>query len=235
MQAKDVMTTWAATIDPDATIQEAAKLMFRRSISALPVVDGKDRLVGIISEGDLVRRAELGTDRGRSSWWLSFLAFPSENAAGDFVKTHATRVRDAMTSPVVSVTESTPLGKVALLLEKHRIKRVPVVRAGQLVGIVSRADLVRQLAILPPPKRAASGSDRSLRKAMLKSIAESGLDASYINVSVSAGVLHVWGGVRSDTEKRALRVAAEGVRGLRRIEDHTVVMPPRMLAGLGSV
>lgn len=235
MQAKDVMTTWAATIEPDATIQEAAKLMFQRGISALPVVDRKDRLVGIISEGDLVRRPELGTDRARSSWWLRLLALPSESAAGDFVKTHAARVRDAMTSPVVSVTEATPLEKVALLLEKHRIKRVPVVRAGRLVGIVSRADLVRQLAISPPPGRAASSSDRSLRKAMLKRIAKSGLDASYLNVIVSAGVLHLWGGLKSDAEKQALRVAAQGVPGLRRVEDHTVVMPPRLLGALGSV
>ena len=234
MQARDVMTTWAATIDPDATIQNAAKLMFRRGISALPVVDSEGGVIGIISEGDLVRRVELGTERARS-WWLQLLAFPSENSADDYVKTHSAHVRDVMTSPVISVTEATPLEKVALQLEKHRIKRVPVIRAGKLVGIVSRADLVRQIAIAPPAMGPASITDRSLRKGMLKAVGESGLDSIYLNVSASGGVLHLWGGVKSGAEKQALRVAAESVPGARRIEDHTVVIPPRMLGSLGGV
>lgn len=232
MQAKDVMTPWVATIDPDSTIRDAAKMMLERRVSALPVVDGKDRLVGIISEGDLVRRPELGTDQARS-WWLRLLGMTGENAA-DFAKTHATRVRHAMTSPVVSVTEGTPLGKIALLLEGRRIKRVPVLRAGQLVGIVSRADLVRQLAVAPPARRPASGDDRSLRRRMLNQVRESGVDASYLNISASGGVLHLWGGVRSDAEKRALRVAAQRVPGVRRLEDHTFVMPPRLIGALGA-
>lgn len=232
MQAKDVMSTVVATIAPDATVQEAAKIMLGRGISALPVVDGKDRVVGILSEGDLVRRRELGTDKARS-WWLRLVS--GEGAAADFVKTHGTRVRDVMTSPVVSVTEATPLEKIALLLEKHRIKRVPVIRAGQLVGIVSRADLVRQLAIAPPAKRPASSSDRALRQRMLKRLRESGVDASYVNVSVSGSVLHLWGGIKSEAEKRALRVAAEGISGVRKIEDHTFVMPARLVGAMGSV
>ncbi|MDZ4737717.1 MAG: CBS domain-containing protein [Rhodospirillaceae bacterium] len=233
MQAKDVMTTWAATVGPDATVQEAAKLMFRRGISALPVVDRQKRVIGIISEGDLVRRVELGTERARS-WWLRLVAFPGESDAEDYVKTHASRVRDVMTSPVISVTEATPLEKIALQLEKHRIKRVPVIRAGKLVGIVSRADLVRQIAIAPPAMRPASSTDRSLRKGMLKAMGESGLDAIYLSVSDSDGVLHLWGGLKSDVEKQALRVAAESVSGVRRIEDHTFVLPPLMLGAMGG-
>lgn len=142
MQAQDVMTTWVATISAGATVREAAKLMVEHRVSALPVLDEHDMLVGIVSEGDLVRRSELGTDTG-GSWWLRVLA---ENTARDYVKAHATAVRDVMTSPVVSVRPSTPLREVAGLLEKHRIKRVPVLQAGRLVGIVSRADLVRRLA-----------------------------------------------------------------------------------------
>ncbi len=234
MQAQDVMSTVVATIDAGATVQEAAKLMCERQVSALPVVDAKDRVVGIISEGDLVRRAELGTDKAHGSWWLRFLAFPGESAAADFVKTHATRVRDVMTSPVVSASESTPLEKIAALLEKHRIKRVPVLRAGQLVGIVSRADLVRRLAIARPGKPPAAGN-RSLRKRMLKTLADAGVDAAYLNVSVSEGVLHLWGGVKSPAEKQALRVAAETIPGVRKIDDHTFVMPPRLIGAMGGM
>ncbi len=209
MQARDVMTTWVTTIGQDATVKEAAKLMLERGVSALPVLDEKERLAGIISEGDLVRRAELGTGQARS-WWLRLFAATSESAAADFVKTHG-----------------------ALLLEKHRIKRVPVVRAGRLVGIVSRADLVRRLATLPA-KPARPTDDRTLRRRMLERLKESGVDATYLNVSVSGRVLHLWGGVRSEAERQALRVAAEGVPGLRKVEDHTFVMPVRLQGSLGA-
>lgn len=234
MQAKDVMTTVVATIGAGAEVQEAARLMLERHVSALPVIDEKDRVIGIISEGDLVRRAELGTDKAHGSWWLRLLAFPAEGAAADFVKTHSTRVRDVMSSPVISVGENAPLEKIALLLEKHRVKRVPVLRAGQLVGIVSRADLVRRLAIARPGKAPAAGN-RSLRQRMLKSLADAGVDATYLNVSVESGVLHVWGGVKSEAEKQALRVAAEGIPGVRKIEDHTFVMPPRLVGAMGGL
>lgn len=233
MQAKDVMTTRAATIGAGARIQEAARRMFERGVSALPVVDVKGRVVGIISEGDLVRRAEIGTDQARS-WWLRLFALQGETAAADFAKTHGNRVGDVMTTQVISVAEATPLEKVAQLLEKHRIKRVPVMRAGRLVGIVSRADLVRRISIARPARAATPRSDRGLRSAMLKSIAASGLDASYLNVQVAGGVLHLWGGVKSDAEKRALRVAAEGVAGLKRIDDHTFVLPMRLQTSLGA-
>jgi CBS domain-containing protein len=145
MKAQDVMTAWVATIGVGATVREAAKLMSERRVSALPVLDEKDRLVGMVSEGDLVRRPELGT-AASGSWWLQVLA---ENTAHDYVKAHATAVKDVMTSPVVSVQRSTPLHEVAGLLDRHRIKRVPVLEGGRLVGIVSRADLVRRLAMGP--------------------------------------------------------------------------------------
>ena len=231
MQARDVMTTSVATIRQDATVREAAKLMIGRGVSALPVLDQKGQLVGIISEGDLVRRAELGTDQARS-WWLRLMS--GEGAAADYVKTHSTRVRDVMTRSVISVTEATTIEKIALLLEKHRIKRVSVIRSGQPVGIVSRADLVRQLAIAPTAKRLSLNDDRSLRRRVLKRLRESGVDDTYVNASVSGGTLHLWGGVRSGAQRQALRVAAEGVPGLRKIEDHTCVMPQRLQGWLGA-
>ena len=142
MQAQDVMTTWVATLGANATVREAAQLMAERRVSALPVIDDEDRMIGIVSEGDLVRRAELGTETA-GSWWLVALA---KGAAADYRKTHGVAVSDVMTRRVVSVGPSTPLADVAQLMEKHRIKRLPVLDAGRLVGIVSRADLVRSLA-----------------------------------------------------------------------------------------
>ena len=233
MQARDVMTTAVATIRQEATVRDAARLMLERGISALPVLDEKDRLVGIISEGDLMRPGEFGAEQPRS-WWLRLLAMTGESAADNYVKTHGTLVRDVMTSPVIAVTEATTIGKIALLLEKHRIKRVPVIRSGQPVGIVSRADLVRQLAIAPPASPSTLNDDRSLRRRLLKRLRESGVDTVYVNVSISGGALHLWGGVRSEAERQALRVAADGLPGLRSIDDHTFVMPQRLQGPLGA-
>jgi CBS domain-containing protein len=232
MQAQDVMTTVVATIPADATVREAAKLMLERGISALPVMDGKDRVVGMVSEGDLVRRAELGTDAPRS-WWLRAFA---EDAARDYLRTHGASVREVMASPVIGVRRTTPLDEVARLLEKHRIKRVPVLEAGRLVGIVSRADLVRRLATAPIRPTARAASDRALRRQVLKEMQKkAGLDLLYVNVTVEHGIVHLWGGVRSHLEQRALAVAAKAVDGVRKVEDHTTVIPLRVLAGLGSV
>lgn len=229
MQAQDVMSTVVATIDAGATVQEAAKLMLERRISALPVMDSKDRVIGVVSEGDLVRRTELGTGAARS-WWLRLLA---ENAAQDYLKTHGTSVSDVMTRPAVSVRRSTPLHEVARLLEKHRIKRVPVLEAGRLVGIVSRADLVRRLATSPARPAPRASSDRALRRQVLKQVAQSGVDALYVNVTVEGGTVHLWGSVRSALEQKALRAAAKAA-GIRRVEDHTFVMPLRLMGALGA-
>jgi CBS domain-containing protein len=142
MQAQDVMTTKVATIGAGASVREAARLMHERNVSALPVVNEKGRVVGIVSEGDLVRRRELSTET-EGSWWLLALA---QGAARDYLKTHGITVRDVMTRPVIGVRPSASLKQIARLLARHGIKRVLVLDAGRLVGIVSRADLVRQLA-----------------------------------------------------------------------------------------
>ena len=231
MQAQDVMTTMVATIDAGATVQEAAKLMLERRVSGLPVMDRKDRVVGVISEGDLVRRTELGTGTARS-WWLRLL---TENAAQDYLKTHGTSVSDVMTRPAVSVRRATPLHEVARLMEKHRIKRVPVLEAGRLVGIVSRADLVRRLAMTPARTPPRASSDRALKRQVLKQVAQSGVDALYVNVTVESGTVYLWGGLRSELEQKAVRTAAKTVGGVRRVEDHTAVMPPGFIAALGGV
>lgn len=233
MQAKDVMTMAVATIAADATVQDAAKVMVERRVSGLPVVDAHGRVAGMLSEGDLPRRTELGTDR-QSSWWLQLLSLADENAAADFVKTHATRVADVMTRPVISVGETEPLEILALLLEKHRIKRVPVLREGRLVGVVSRADLVRRLAMAQPSKP-ATDSDCALRKNVLQAFEGAGADTTYVGVTVSSGVVHLWGVVTSQVEKQALRVAAENVADARSVEDQISVIAPMLRGALGSI
>jgi len=229
MQAQDVMTTVVATIDAGATVHEAAKLMLARRVSALPVIDRKGRVVGVISEGDLVRRTELGTDTPRS-WWLQLL---TDSAAQDYLKTHGTSVSDVMTSPAISVRRATPLHEVAQLMERHRIKRVPVLESSRLVGIVSRADLVRRLAMTAARKSPRASSDRALRRQALKEVAKTGVDTVYVNITVEAGTVHLWGGSRSALDQNALRAAAKAVNGVRKVEDHTFVIPARLTGSVG--
>src|SRR5215475_11993856 len=156
MKAKDVMTRRVISVAPDASIREALRLMLANQISGLPVVDGSGRLVGIVTEGDFLRRSETGTERRRPRW-LEFLLGPGM-IASDYVRSHARRVDQVMTSDVQTVTEEAQFGDIVTLMEKHRIKRLPVVRGDEVVGIVSRANLLRGLAGIPakshPDRRA---------------------------------------------------------------------------------
>lgn len=163
MRAKDVMTSPIVTAGPQTTVPEIAKLLIERRISALPVVDQGERVIGIVSEGDLMRRVE-NTDERHRSWWLRLFSDPATDAA-DFVKTHGRRAADVMTRDVVTVGEDTPLHEIAALLEERRIKRVPVVREGRVVGIVSRANLLHGLAARPADTPVRSADDEVIRVA----------------------------------------------------------------------
>lgn len=231
MQAQDVMTTKVTTIEAGATVREAARRMLERRVSALPVVDDRGRVIGVVSEGDLVRRAELGTESARS-WWLRMFA---EDGARDYIRTHGAAVADVMTQPAIGVRRATPLHEVARLMEKHRVKRLLVLEAGRLVGIVSRADLVRRIATAPAKASRRMRGDRALRKAVLEEIKRARVDATYANVTVESGTVHLWGGLRTEVEQKALRAAARVAAGRRKVEDHTVVLPPLVVAGLGAV
>ncbi len=226
MIVNDVMTTTVVTVSPDTPILEIASLMVDRQVSGLPVVDDDGHVVGMISEGDLIRRQELGTDV-RPRGWLSF--FTSQEAqAREFVKTHGINASEVMTTPVHSVEADAEIAGIARMMEKHRIKRLPVTRDGKLVGIVTRADLLRTLAsqrsMAPPPPPA---SDRSIRGQLLKTIADEPWAASaVVNVIVTNGVVHLWGVVDSKEQHKALLVAAEEIAGVRGIEDHLGVDLP---------
>ena len=225
MRAADVMTSEVITVGEDASVQEAAKLMAARGISAVPVVDRDTRVVGMVSEGDLLHRAETGTER-RRSWWLEIVASTNQ-LAGEYVKSHSGSVKDVMTRDVISVTEETTVADIAILLETNRIKRVPVLRDDRLVGIVSRANLVRALAmtINERPSGAEAG-DRAIRDRLLDELkTQKWAEVSPANITVKDGIVHLWSSYYSDQEKRALVVAAESIPGVRRVEDHMRPVP----------
>ena len=204
MRAADVMTNEVITLGEDASVQEAAKLMAEHGISAVPVIDRESRVVGMVSEGDLLHRAETGTER-RRSWWLEMVASTNQ-LAGEYVKSHSGSVKDVMTRDVVSVTEETPVADIAVLLETNRIKRVPVLRGGNLAGIVSRANLVRALAMtINERPSGAEADDRAIRDRLLAELkAQKWAEVSPANITVKDGIVHLWSSYCSDQEKRAL-------------------------------
>lgn len=229
MQVRDVMTKHVVTVNPDASVREVARVLLNNRISAVPVLDSQGHLLGVLSEGDLMRRTESGTE-DRRSWWLSFMA---ELRAESFVKSHGLTAKEVMTREVVSVSEEMPLEEVATLLERHRIKRVPVMRDGKLVGIVSRANLLHGLAVQHPMQENPK-DDRAIRAAIMATLEQLGLARHFLNVVVSDGAVQLWGATQSESERDAVRIAAETTPGVRRVENNLFVLPPRLQAALGS-
>jgi CBS domain-containing protein len=229
MRAVDVMTPNVITVGPDTTVQDLAKLLSERGISGAPVVDAAGNMIGIVSEGDLLHRTELGTERRserRSSWWLDHFA---SGQARDYVKSHGRTVKDIMTRDVATVTEDTDLADVAMLLETNRVKRVPVVRDGKVVGIVSRANLVRALgATAVTAVSPITDDDRAIRRRLLAELGKQEWAARVWaqDIIVTNGVVHLWVGSDEPEERRqAVRVAAENVPGVKRVEEHEVPVP----------
>lgn len=225
MQAKDFMTTAVATVQPEATVQDIAKLLLARRISAVPVIGADGTVVGIVSEGDLMRRPETGTER-HSSWWLTLLD-SSEERALDYVKSHGGTAGDVMTRDVKTVGEDASLEEIAETLERHNIKRVPVLRDGRLVGIVSRVDLLRGL-VARQAAPAVTASDEELKKQVEAAILQAGAGFAFLSVVVSGAVAHLWGSVGSEVEKRAAGMAAEGVPGVKSVRNEIGIIPPRI-------
>jgi CBS domain-containing protein len=216
MKAKDVMTVDVVRVSPDHSVRHAAGIMLDHRISGLPVIDDAGRVVGIITEGDLMRRSELGAqalapiDRQFNT---------EENHAGAYVKSHSWKVADVMTPDPVTVDEETPLPRIAALMAERGIKRVPVMRGQHLVGIVSRADLLR--ALITAKVDATAPGDDAIRRGILTRLREdAGINGDQLTLAVADGLVHVSGAVSSQSERDAVRVVAEGVRGVKGFFDH---------------
>jgi CBS domain-containing protein len=221
MRATDVMVHDVATVHPETGLADAIKLLADRDVSALPVVDAENHLIGILSEADLVHRFEISTEK-RRPWWLEAVTGAS-TLAQEFAKSHGEKVAEVMTSDVVSVGEETPLSEVASLLERKRIKRVPVTRDGKLVGVVSQSNLVQALASVIGGMEQPRESDRHIRLDILSRLHEqSWTDFGSRNVTVRDGVVHLWGLVGSAAERKALLALAESVPGVTRVCDETI-------------
>jgi CBS domain-containing protein len=234
MIAADVMTRNVISVPPDATVADAVELMLGRGISGLLVVDASGMLAGIVTEGDLLRRDELGTQR-RRSWWLRLIASPGRQAA-DFTRAHGRKVADVMTRDVLSVAADAPLTDIVALMEEHRVKRVPVLDGVRVVGVVSRADLLRALSVAARERHETVADDRTIREHILDTLAhESWAPRTTLNVTVVNSVADLWGTISNDQERRAICVMAENAPGVTKVIDHlvfveaytgTVIEPP---------
>jgi CBS domain-containing protein len=223
MKALDVMVRDVVTVRPDDTVADAVRLLAEHDVSALPVVDIDDNVVGVISEADLVHREEIGTEKHRS-WWLEAMT-PASTLAGEFAKSHGRRVEEVMSTDVVSAAEDTPLGEIATILERYRIKRVPILRGGKLVGVVSRSNLIQALASSRAPTAAGSGADadRKIRSELLDRLGyQDWTDFGERNIIVNSGIVHLWGLVGSQEEHKALIALAEGVPGVVSVADEMI-------------
>jgi CBS domain-containing protein len=233
MLAQDVMTRAVLTVAPDTKLVDAASRMLEAHISALPVVDEAGKLVGIISEGDLLRRTETGTEAHHAGWVELFLG--PGRLATEYVRTHARTVRDVMTETPVTVAEDAPLADVVQLMERRHIKRVPVMRGEKMVGVVSRADLVRLLVRKIGATPTAIASDTAIHDAVCNELTQSKwANAHNVCVDVHGGVVTLEGVLFNEALRPALRVAAENTPGVKSVEDRMVWVEPVTGAALGA-
>ncbi len=220
MLVKDIMTPEVVSVGPGAPVGEIAELLMKEKVSAVPVLADDGKLMGVVSEGDLIRRLSGEADDGRP-WWVAALTSRAEEAR-DFIKSHGRTAADVMTKNVVSVTEEAGLGEVAHLLEANRIKRAPVVRGDVVVGMVSRSNLLQAVARgTAAPGTAPAPSDRELRASVQEALRNCGFsNFGSTNVIVEDGVVELWGWVETDDEREALLIAAKEVDGVSEVRDH---------------
>lgn len=224
MKARDVMVSPVITMGENDTVRDVAALLVAKRISAVPIVDTAGKLVGIITEGDLMRRTETGTEHPHSGWLAFFLG--DSTVAAEYVKSHATKVKDIMTRDVKTAAPDAPLYEIADLFEENHIKRVPIVSpGGDLVGIVSRANILQAIASARPKLEIAL-PDAAIRNRLLDELKRQPWAHPYrMNVTVKDGVVDLWGVVQSDKERQAIAVMAQAIPGVAAINDHLVREP----------
>ena len=225
MKAQNVMTRHVISIGPDATVLQAARLMLQHHISGLPVVDKDGNLVGVLSEGDFLRRRETKTERHRSRW-LEFLIGPGPMAE-EYSHSHGGKVSEVMTTDVHTVEQDTALEDIVELMERKRIKRVPVMCGGQMVGIITRSNLMHAMVSLARKAEPSTTNDVSIRERLLEEIRrEQWAPAAMVNVSVRDGVVELWGVIIDERQRQALKVAAENIPGVKEVKDHLAWVEP---------
>src|ERR1700730_14649579 len=218
MRAHQIMTRPVITVTPETTIVEAANIMLQKHVSGLPVVDATGKLVGIVSEGDFIRRSEIGTQRKRGRW-LRFLLGPVK-AASDFVHEHGRKVSEVMTKSPRTITEDTALEEIVELMEKNNVKRLPVIRADKVVGIVSRANLLQAVASLAREVPDPTADDDHIRNRVIDAMENNDWCPFGLSVIVKDGIVHLSGVITEEHSRKAAIVAAESVTGVKRVHDH---------------
>jgi len=223
MKARDIMTSPVITVTARTEVLEVAQLFLNKRISGAPVVDNEGKLVGMVSEGDLLHRSEADTGR-RRSWWLHLFT-DRDILAREYAREHGRYVADIMSRRLITASPETPVHEIASLLERHRIKRVPIVEKGELVGLVSRANLIQAVATAQHAL-VMSSSDQEIRSTLQAELArQPWADLGLINITVSNGVVAFWGIINSEAERKALKVAAESIPGVVAVDDHLIPRP----------
>jgi CBS domain-containing protein len=218
MRAHQIMTRSVITIAPDCTILEAANTMLQHHVSGLPVVDTAGSLVGIVSEGDFIRRNEIGTQRKRGRW-LKFLMGAGLTAT-DYVHEHGRKVSEVMTTDPVTVAEDATLEQIVTSMETNGVKRLPVVRHGKLVGIVSRANLLQAVASLAREIPDPTADDDHIRSRVIAAIEKNDWSPFGLNVIVRDGIVHLSGVITDESSRQAAKVATENIAGVKKVHDH---------------
>jgi CBS-domain-containing membrane protein len=219
MKVSDLMTRQVITASPQATILEAVELMLKHHVGGLPVVDERGKLVGIVTEGDFLRRSEIGTERRRSRWLDAF--FGPGKSAKDYVRSHGLKVREVMTAKPITVAASAKLDEVVRLMEERNVKRLPVTSRGKLVGIVTRANLMRALVSFHRRALGSTRSDTTIRDDILSTLrAQSWAADTFVDVTVRQGIADMWGTIGDASQREAVRVLVESTPGVKQVEDH---------------
>ncbi|WGD54864.1 CBS domain-containing protein [Bradyrhizobium sp. CB1650] len=218
MRAHQIMIRPVISVTPDTSIVEAANIMLQRHVSGLTVVDNAGKLVGIVSEGDFIRRSEIGTGRKRRGL-LRFILGPG-NSASDFVHEHGRKVSEVMTTSPVTITEDTALAEIVDLMERNKVRRLPVVRGDELVGIVSRANLLQAVASLAREVPDPTADDDHIRNRIIEAMEKHDWCPFGLNVIVRDGIVHLSGVITEERSRQATAVAAENVAGVKKVRDH---------------
>jgi len=218
MRAHQIMTQSVISVKPTTTIIEAANIMLERHVSGLPVVDETGKLVGVVSEGDFIRRSEIGTQRKRGRW-LKFLLGPGQSAK-DFVQEYGRKVSEVMTTSPLTITEDTALPEIVDLMEQNNIKRLPVVRGDKVVGIVSRSNLLQAVANLARQASESAADDGDIRSHVIEALEKSDWCPIGLNVIVREGIVQLSGVITDERKRQAAIVVVENVHGVKEVHDH---------------